>query len=74
MIKIRQGRDTYPHHTEMIDWCLENIGWSAYKETDVCEDAPFCHSQGFGHLFLTFYNDYDAFRFKMAWGGDKIDD
>lgn len=73
MIKIRQGRDTYPQHREMIDWCLENVGFSAWKEVDVCGDVPFHHSQGFGHLFLTFYNDYDAFRFKLQWGGEKIE-
>lgn len=73
MIKLRLGRDTYQHHREMIDWCLENIGWSAYTEKEVCASAPFSHSEGFGHLFLAFYNEYDAFRFKMQWGGEKID-
>lgn len=62
MIKIRHGKDTYGQHNEMIDWCLQHIS-----------AATFTHSQAFGYLTITFHNDYDAFRFKMAWGGDKID-
>lgn len=38
----------------------------------LCDDRPFYHAHAFGYLILTFYNEFDAFRFKMEWGGEKI--
>ena len=69
MIQLRLDRDTYAQHGDMIRWCLDNIGFSAYQSSDVDEDRPFSHAQAFGYMTITFHNEFDAFRFKLQWGG-----
>lgn len=73
MIKLQLDRDTYAKHNEMIQWCLDNIGFSAYKLENLDDDCPFYHAQAFGYLVLGFHNDFDAFRFKLQWGGKQIE-
>ena len=73
MIRIRIGRDLYSRHGEIIDWCMDNIGWSCWYESDLSETTPFYHTEMFGNMTLSFYNEFDAFKFKLRWGGDKID-
>jgi hypothetical protein len=73
MVTIRHNRDTYAQHQTMIRWCLDNIGFSAMEKKWLCDERPFYHADAFGYLILTFYNEFDAFRFKMEWGGEKIE-